>query len=177
MKKEQQQVGKAAEEVAKKMSEDAGKKFQKAAENVVKGMLPKEAMGLDDQMLEGIYGQAYRLYNTGKYAEAGQVFRLLVMADSMEPKYTMGLAACFHMMKEYENALDSYTLCSIIDPENPVPQFHAADCYIHLGDKLSAAVALKMTIKRARGRSEFSALTDKARLMIEGLKKEIIQNK
>lgn len=174
MKREQRQVNKSAEKVAEKMSQEVGKKMEAAAENVMqKGILPKDAMGMDDQMLEGIYGQAYRLYNTGKYAEAGQIFRLLIMANSMEPKYTMGLSASFHMLKEYQYAVDGYTLCSIIDPDNPIPQYHAADCYIHLGDKMSAAAALKMAIKRAGERPEFHTLVDRAKLMIESLKNEI----
>jgi type III secretion system low calcium response chaperone LcrH/SycD len=174
MKRDQEQVSKSAENVAEKMSEEVVEKFEEAAENVVKqGILPKDAMGMDDQMLEGIYGQAYRLYNTGKYPEAAQIFRLLIMVNSMESKYTMGLSACFHMLKEYKFAVDGYTLCSIIDPDNPIPQYHAADCYINLGDKLSAAIALQMAIKRAGDRSEFSTLVDRSKLMIESLKKEI----
>ncbi len=174
MKREQEQVSKSAEKIAEKISDDVSEKFEEAAENVVKkGILPKDAMGMDDQMLEGIYGQAYRLYNTGKYEDASHIFRLLIMANSMEPKYTMGLSACFHMLKEYKFAVDGYTLCSIIDPDNPIPQYHIADCYINLGDKMSAAVSLRMAIKRAGNRSEFGTLVDRAKLMIENLKKEI----
>lgn len=174
MKREQEQVSKAAEKVAEKAAEETSEKLEEAAENVVKkGILPKDAMGMDDQMLEGIYGQAYRLYNTGKYQEASQIFRLLIMVNSMEPKYTMGLAACFHMVKEYKHAVDGYTLCSIIDPDNPIPQYHAADCFINLGDKLSAIIALKMAVKRAGNKQEFTTLVDRANMMIESLKKEM----
>lgn len=174
MKRDQEQVSKSAEKVAEKMSEEVTEKFEKAAENVVKkGILPKDAMGIDDEMLEGIYGQAYRLYNTGMYDEAGQIFRLLIMVNSMEPKYTMGLAACYHMLKEYKYAVDGYTLCSIIDPDNPIPQYHIADCYINMGDKMSAMIALQMAVKRAGNSPEFSTLVDRAKLMIESLADEI----
>lgn len=174
MKREQEKVSRAARGAADKMADEAAKNLEEAAENVVKrGILPKDAMGIDDQMLEGIYGQAYRLYNTGKYKEASQIFRLLIMVNSMEPKYTMGLAACFHMVKEYDHAVDGYTLCSIIDPDNPIPQYHAADCYINMGDKLSAVVALKMAVKRAGKRGEYATLVDRAEMMIESLQKEL----
>ncbi|MEM1282654.1 MAG: SycD/LcrH family type III secretion system chaperone [Chlamydiota bacterium] len=177
MKREQEQVSKSAEEVADKISDDVSEKFEEAAENVVKkGILPKDAMGMDDQMLEGIYGQAYRLYNTGKYEEAGQIFRLLIMVNSMEPKYTMGLSACFHMLKEYKMAIEGYTLCSIIDPDNPIPQYHSADCYMNTGDEVSAVIALKMAIKRAGKRPEFSTLVDRAKLMLESLKKDLAES-
>ncbi|MEC7839973.1 MAG: SycD/LcrH family type III secretion system chaperone [Chlamydiota bacterium] len=172
MKGEQKNVSKATKQVAEKLKDEAAKGYEEAAANIVKkGVLPQEALGMDDQMLEGIYGQAYRLYNTGKYGEAGQIFRLLIMVNSMEPKYSMGLAACFHMLKEYKNAIDTYTLCSIIDPDNPVPQYHISDCYIQMSDQVSAIIALKMAIKRAGTNPDFKTLVDRAKLTIESLKK------
>lgn len=174
MKSEQQQVNKALEKAAEGVKGEASKQYEKTASNIVKqGVLPKDALGLDDQMLEGIYGQAYRLYNTGKYREAGQLFRLLIMINSMEPKYSMGLAACFHMLKEYRNAADAYTLCSIIEPENPLPQYHASDCYIQMNDKISAIIALEMAIKRAGQKREFATLADRARMTISSLKTSV----
>lgn len=176
MKKEQKQIDKAAKKVAKKASDGISEGVEKAAENIVKkGILPKDAMNMDEQMLEGIYGQAYRLYNTGKYSESASIFRLLMMINSMEAKYTMGLAACYHMVKEYKFAVEAYTLCSIIDPENPIPQYHAADCYINMGDQVSAAVALKLAVNKGKDKPEFATLVDRANLMIEGLKKEVNQ--
>jgi len=175
MKGEQERVNKESEKIAKDVSNGAEKSYEEMAANIVKqGMLPKDALGINDQMLEGIYGQAYRLYNTGKYRESAELFRLLILINSMEPKYAMGLAACFHMLKEYKSAVDSYTLCSILDPENPLPQYHASDCYIQMEDKLSAIVALRLAIKRAEENPEFRTLVDRAKLTIEGLKKEVI---
>lgn len=164
----------ASEQVLNSIKEETTDHLQDIADNISKkGILPKDALGMDDQMLEAIYGQAYRLYNTGKYAESGQIFRLLVMVNSMEPKYSMGLAACFHMLKEYKNAIDTYTLSSIIDPENPIPQYHISDCYIKLEDELSAIVALKMAIKRAGKDPQFQTLVDRAKMTIESLKKSL----
>lgn len=174
MKSGQEQVKKAAGNVAKELKKEAAQDFEAVASNIIKkGILPADALGLDDQMLEGIYGQAYRLYNTGKYQEASQLFRLLIMINSMEPKYSMGLAACFHMLKEYKNAVDAYTLCSIIDPNNPTPQYHASDCYIQMKDDLSAIIALELAIKRAGDQQQFKTLVDRAQMMVESLKEKI----
>jgi type III secretion system low calcium response chaperone LcrH/SycD len=134
----------------------------------------KEAMGLTDAMVEGIYGQAYRLYNTGKYKEGSQLFRLLIMLDAKQPKYLLGLAACFHMLKEFKNAIEIYTLCGIIDPESPIPHYHASDCYIQMQDRVSAIIALEMAITRAGERPEYQTLKDRSQLTIENLKKELM---
>ena len=134
----------------------------------------KEAMGLTDGMIEGIYGQAYRMYNTGKYKEASQLFRLLMLLDPKQPKYILGLAACFHMLKEFKNAVQIYTMCGLMDPESPIPHYHLSDCYIQMNDKVSALISLEMAVTRAEGKAEYQILKDRAQLTIENLKKEIM---
>ncbi|MCE5319040.1 MAG: SycD/LcrH family type III secretion system chaperone [Parachlamydia sp.] len=176
MKGEQHQVKKAVEEIGASVGREKAQELQNVAAKVVQqGMMPKDMMGLSDAMVEGIYGQAFRLYNTGKYRDASQLFRLLIMLNSTEPKYAMGLAACFHMLKEYKNAVSTYAICGVIDPENPVPHYHASDCYIHLGDTASALIALDMAIKRAGEKPEYQTLRDRAKLMVESLKKENLE--
>lgn len=180
MKGEQHQIKKATEQLGAGMKTEKVQGVQNAANKTVqKGVMPKDAMGLTDAMVEGIYGQAYRLYNTGKYRDASQLFRLLVMLNSLEPKYAMGLAACFHMLKEYRSAVDSYTIVGLVDPESPVPFYHISDCYIQMGDGVSATIALEMAIKRAGDKPEFKTLKDRALLTIESLKKDNakLQNK
>ncbi len=174
MKGEQKrEVKKAAEKLSEKIAKDQGKDFSKISKDALgQQLLPKNILGLSDSMVEGLYGQAYRLYNTGKYKDACQLFRLLVMIDSTEARYSMGLAACMHMMKEYHNAASAYTLCSMIDPESPIPHYHASDCYIQLKDNLSAIISLEMAVKRAGSKPEYQSLKDRALMTIESLKKD-----
>lgn len=122
------------------------------------GMTTQEATGMDSKFLEGLYAQAYRLYNTGKYVEAGHMFRSLILLNSMESKYILGLAACFHMLKEYKNAVQTYTICSVIDPQDPLPYYHSSDCFAQMKDHLSAMLYLELTINAAGDRPEYSKL-------------------
>lgn len=138
-----------------------------------KGMLPKDAMGLSDSMVEGIYGHAYRLYNTGKYQEAGQLFRLLIMLNPIMAKYPLGLAACFHMAKDYESAATTYALVSVIDPTSPIPYYHASDCYIQMKDLSAAIVSLEMAIDLCVGKDQFSLIRERSLFSIESLKREL----
>ncbi len=149
-----------------------GKEVEKLSKDaLMQQMLPKNVLGLSDAMVEGIYSQAYRLYNTGKYKDAIQLFRLLIMIDSTAAKYAMGLAACFHMQKEYANAISTYALCGIIDPDSPIPHYHSSDCYMQMKDPLSAIISLEMAVKRAGDKPQFQALKDRALMTIESLKK------
>lgn len=178
MKGQREQLKKIATESGGKI---AAKAVWEATENLTKKIekskSAKEVMGLTDAMVEGIYGQAYRLYNTGKFDEAIKIFRMLVMMNSAEPKYSMGLAACFHMKKNYKAAVEGYAIVQVIDPNNPVPFYHMSDCFIQLGDLSSAYYSLEMAVKRAGDKPEFKALKEKAALTMKSLKKEIEETK
>ena len=156
-----------------------GKEFDHALGDVAnkmleQGMSPKEAMGLSNSYLENVYAQAYRLYNTGKYAEAAHLFRILIMFNAMEPKYMLGLAACFHMLKEYVNAIQTYTMCSALDPHNPIPHYHSSDCFIQMKEYLSAMLCLELAIERAGDKPEYAKMKERAQLSLESLKKQVV---
>lgn len=171
-------IRKAVEDLSKGLEPEQVKKLEQAGSRIVgEGYPPKEAFGISDQMVEGIYGQAYRLYNTGKYKEASQMFRLLIMLNAQELKYSLGLAACFHMSKDYYAAIDVYSTCGVLDPQNPIPHYHASDCYLQLGDKISAMIALEMAVRRAGDKAEYQQLKDRALMTIESLRNEITKPK
>jgi len=174
MKGDVQRVKRAAESVGQKIGERGGEKVSEMVRaGATQGGLPKDLLGINDGMIETIYGQAYRLYNTGKYKDASQMFRLLIMLNPTESKYSMGLAACFHMLKEYASAIELYTICGTLDPENPVPHFHASDCYLQMDNPISALVSLEMAVKRAGEKPQFSTLRDRALLTISSVKEKI----
>ena len=137
------------------------------------GMSPKEAMGISGKYLENMYAQAYRLYNTGKYTEASHVFRMLIILNAMEPKYSLGLAACLHMLKEYYDAIQTYTMCTVLDPQTPLPFYHSADCFIQMKDYLSAMVCLELAIKRAESNPIYDKMKERAHMSLASLKEKL----
>lgn len=175
MKSDEAQVKKAAEQIAEHLKKDESKEknvTQLADEFFKNGHMPKDVMNLNDKQVEGLYAQAYNFYQTGRYKDAIQIFRLLVMLNANEVKYVLGLGACLHMMKEYKNAVESYTLCCVLDPENPIPYYHMSDCFIEMKDPYSAIVALEMSVKRAGNKPEFQMLKDRALMTMETLKND-----
>lgn len=170
----EKQIKRAAAAVGASVSDRVGKNSEKAFDDIMKkGFAPQNALGMSDAMIEGMYGQGYRLYNSGKYKEAAETFKFLVMVNSTEAKYMMGLAACYHMMKLYEAAIQSYMICGIIDPDTPVPYYHMSDCNIQAKDPISAIVSLEMAIKKAGDKPQFQAIKDRAILTLGNLKKEM----
>lgn len=141
---------------------------------MTKGMMPKTALRIGDETMEAMYAQGYNLYNQGKYKEASYVFRLLMLLDYLTPKYTLGFAACLHRQKDYKNAANLYLLCGTLDSQNPLPHYHAADCYIQLGALPLAIFSLDMAMVSAGGQPQYSVIKERARLMRETLNKEIL---
>lgn len=137
------------------------------------GVPPKDAMGINNEKMEALYSQAYVLYNTGKYRDALVIFRMLIMMDPAEVRYLIGLAASFHLLKEYRTAIDAYMACIGVDPNNPIPFFHLSDCYYQINDKASALITLEMAVNRSGDKPEYQMLKDRALLTMTSIKKDI----
>ena len=114
----------------------------------VKTLIEKEATlkqlkGVTNDELEAVYSLAFGHYQTGKYEEAHKLFQFLVLFDHLNAKYWFGLGATQQALKDFQNAAVSYGYCSFLKLDNPKPQLHAAECFLALGDKRSAASALE----------------------------------
>jgi type III secretion system low calcium response chaperone LcrH/SycD len=155
----------------------AEQEYTRAAEKILKEkMTPKDAMGVSASYLENVYAQAYRLYNTGKYGEGVHLFRILIMLNPMEPKYLLGLAACFHMLKDYDNAIQTYTMCSALDPTTPIPHYHTSDCFIQQKDYVSAMISLELAIERSGDKQEFNKIKERSLMSLQSLKKQLLSS-
>ena len=140
-----------------------------------KGVMPKQALQLGDDTMEAIYSQAYTLYNQGRYKEASYIFRMLMLLDYVTPKYPMGLAACLHRQKDYRAAANIYLLCGTLDPTNPLPHYHAADCYMQLNYPMMALFSLGLAIKAAGTQPQYAIIKERASLMKDALQKQIAE--
>lgn len=129
-----------------------------------------------DQRLEEFYQHGYLLYKAGHYEKAKSYFNMLMVGNPQEPKYVMAAAACGHMIKEYSFAISLYVLASILDMENPIPLYYAADCYIKALDPMGAAVALQMAIDRCV-EPKLAALKKRMAVMLERVEKELVEKR
>lgn len=173
-------MGSPIDDMINEANAKLGEKLRPAAKQAVEGvmhnifeqgMLPKDAMGISDMVMEGIYGHAYRMYNAGQYSDAQHIFRILVMLNPLESKYAMGSGACLHMMKEYKTAAAIYTITSSIDPKNPVPHYHASDCYLKMDLRGAAINELKTTIELCGTQPAYAIIRDRSKMMLERLEK------
>jgi len=157
-----------------------GKKAETAVKQIMevalkKGIMPKQALQISDDTMEAIYTQAYTLYNQTKYRDASYIFRLLMLLDFTTPKYVLGLAACAHRLQDYTNAANLYFLSAALEPQNPMPHFHATDCYMQLGANEIAAYSLQLAIETAGEQPQYQAIKQRAELMKEALDKQLAE--
>lgn len=89
-----------------------------------------------------LYSAAYARYESGLYAEAGDMFTQLTLLDPQEEAYWRGLAASKQMGEKYKSALYAWGLVSLLSKEDPMPHIHAAECFLSLKNTAEALTAL-----------------------------------
>lgn len=136
------------------------------------GISPSETLKIPDEIMEGLYAEAYNLYNQGKYQDATYLFKFLVMMKGREYKYVLGLAATMHMKKEWVTAATMYEMASLLAMNNPVPLYHASDCYINADMIPKAIDALERAIERSEISKEYEILKKRAELTLKNLRRQ-----
>ena len=122
------------------------RKFREIAEGTAEVLLHggtlRQCKGLTDAEMEAIYATGLNAYKVGKLDDAGTVFRYLVLIDHTCAKYWIALGAVQQRQRDFSKAVTCYGYASFLDLEDPKPQYHAAECFLALGDKESAKSAL-----------------------------------
>ena len=135
-----------------------------------KGLVPKEIFDIPDSVVEELYLLANLLYQNGKYPEAGEIFRHLVLVEPRSYLYAIGFAACIEELKEYALAIKAYTLASLNQPQNPLPLYRAAECAHKLKDEEVAKGFFQQVVQVAGNQKQYSEMKERALLTLKKLK-------
>lgn len=106
-------------------------------------------LDLKPEACEALYHVAYQHYRSGKFADAEAIFGFLTTCAALEPKYWVGLAGSRQMQKNYKKAIDAYQIAFDLKPKDPKISFHAAECYLALGDTKEGIFALECAERAA----------------------------
>lgn len=118
--------------------------------------------------LEVIYNLAYTLYNQGHYPEAEKAFELLCLLEPSSERFLMGLGAARQLQKNYQGAVLAYNLAAATGNDDPMVAIRAAECYLALGWRQDAHIALK---DAAHGSSANSAIASRIEALQDALGK------
>jgi tetratricopeptide (TPR) repeat protein len=99
---------------------------------------------ISEEALKSMYKDAIDLYNNDQAQEACLTFGILIRERPFTKSFWMGLAASRQKLKEFDNALMAYAMTTLIDDIDPMPHFHAAQCYFELGNKDEAIKAINL---------------------------------
>ncbi len=91
---------------------------------------------------QDLYQASCLLYEKGHVDEAIQAFSCLVLLDADRASHWFGLAASWQVKGEYKKSLTAWSITATLDPENPLPHFHAAECLLSQNEKNQALKAL-----------------------------------
>lgn len=112
----------------------------KSFEQLLDVSSPK-SMSLKEQ--ETLYSAAFGLYEIGNYPRACDLFGKLVLHNPYEIRFWKGVASTQQMQKNYREALHAWAITSLLSGHEPSAHFHAAECYLSLGEIEEAKKALK----------------------------------
>ena len=150
--------------------------IENAVAKVIDGkMSPKEAMGINDDIMEKMYQGAYNLMQNGKYQEALNVLNVMRFMDATDSRYTFSIAVCYYGLKDYLDAAANYLIFRQMDPLNPIGSYRLYDCYVKANHPTSALFYLQEALILANMNSKYASIKEKIRLeteqYIESMKK------
>lgn len=102
----------------------------------------QDTVNISPEVHAALYGMAYHFYRNGKYEESRRFFRFLTLFDALDRRCWMGLAASYHMLKDYSAAIECYSVAAVQNPNDPYAHWHAAECFFSIGKTKEALEAL-----------------------------------
>lgn len=165
------ELRKAIKDAVSKMGPDVSLEEKKENAKVLvkifeKGMTPKQAMNISDEDLSVIYSYAYHLFNSGKYLEACELFKMLVVVEPTEGGFLSALGACYHKLEDYETSMLMYMMHAQLCPFDPVPLFYCYDCFTRMNNPEGAYTMLYAASERAKDQPQYVKLKDKIDTLI-----------
>ncbi|TBR38734.1 MULTISPECIES: SycD/LcrH family type III secretion system chaperone [Dyella] len=141
------------------------------AEAVMAGGTLKDACGISDEAMEGVYAYAYRFYRDGQLDEAERFFRFLCLYDFYNSEYALGLAAVYHLKKNYRKAIDLYSLAFSLGPDDYRALFHIGQCHVALKKIHAASEAFEMVVRQSSNdelKAQSTTYLDAIKSMLSG---------
>ncbi len=117
-------------------------KILEALKEIGDGATLRAMRGLSDAEMEAIYAMGVNFYKAGNYEDAEKVFKFLVMFDHLNSRYWTAMGSLRQVQRKFAEALEAYKFASFLDLQNPKPMYYAAECYLALGQKPEAIMAL-----------------------------------
>lgn len=145
----------------------------KAVQDVLSGKPLYEAAGWNAEQVQSLYTTAYHHYTSGSFQEALEIFKILLVMNSMDNRVWLGFGASAQMLKKHEEALKAYGYASLLDPMNPKPFFHAMECHIALKNFEEAKTAGEYVVGVTTDKPEHAKLLARTQLLLKAIETKL----
>ncbi len=110
--------------------------------------VPVSSLSMNNEETEHFYTYGFSQYEGGNYKEAIEVFRILCTNHPTVSRFWFALGASLQQAGQYEESLRAWAIAAMLSPKDPMPHFHAAECYLSVKNLKDALFALKETTLR-----------------------------
>ena len=101
-----------------------------------------------------VYSLACDYYDKGLIEQAEKIFRSLCLYDFSNINYLLGLAAVKQVQKQYQKAINLYSLAISLNEDNASCYFYIGQCYLFSGEKDLAMSGFRQCISMACNENE-----------------------
>ena len=101
-----------------------------------------------------VYSLACDYYDKGLIEQAEKIFRSLCLYDFSNIDYLLGLAAVKQVQKQYQKAINLYSLAISLNEDNASCYFYIGQCYLFSGEKDLAMSGFRQCISMACNENE-----------------------
>ncbi len=141
------------------------------------GVSPKNAFKIDQDLLDFLYGYAYRLFKAGKFKDAEVAFLFLFEMDPASVKYAKALAFCYKEEKDPEMAALGFATWAILDPNDPIPPYYRAELALEHKKYEEAYLAYAESILKSLTNPVYKQLMERAHLNMQCLEERLFPEK
>jgi tetratricopeptide (TPR) repeat protein len=149
------------EEAYKRLAKSARAQDVKSDENF--GKKPLQEFGnISWGFMDRCYHVGEQLMEEKRFQEAGFVFTFLRYLNPLVFEYWFQEAICLHETEKYENAITSYGMSLMLQPQNPAVFFQMASALYSLQEDQACLQTLDLALKYAKDNSGYEDLYRKA---------------
>jgi len=154
----------------------AGSRLMEEPEESEELVLPvyetlQQMFGLSEETYDSIYSIASDFFNAGQMEEALNIFLLLTNLNNFVFEPWLGLGSCWQYNKRFPEALQAFSMASLLDFQNPLPHLLSAQVYLQIENKELAKGTLELALAKMN-QNQKKELNSHIQYVKNGLKKK-----
>ena len=102
-----------------------------------------------NRTIEIAYSLAKKLYEEGEHSKATSIFFILLLLKPKNYKIALALGVSEQKQNNYENAIEAYSVATILNINDPMPHIYASQCFYCCKKYYRAKLAINLAIKTA----------------------------